>query len=406
MQRKQSRIVWLVVIIIAFFFLIDPFRLFTSRAMPQYRTNDEMKEEMIEFFRSAPEGMRFVVELAENHDIVMLAASGYRNPQFVKQEVDFVADLIPELQRAGVSLLGLEYAAKSDQDRIDALLTDVNFDVQLAREILFNHRVTAGYEEYVNLYRSAWAANRNLADDQEPFRIVALSDPPDYSLITRTQDVENPEIMQQVLRDGPTDDQIAGSLIDLVSGGEAVVVFTEAQHAFTGFEQNNYTEAMTELGFEGARTAGNTLRERFGDRVVMVAMHGPLEDSRPKSGYGYPLGGLIESTIGELEPNQRTRGFLTAEFPLSDAPIISNVVQQNQDPEILFSDYSDGYLILGRIADYTPLTPISGFVTEETLDAAIAGFPGADPGTITVAQMNQFIADTAASMTDVFAAFK
>ena len=166
------------------------------------------------------------------------------------------------------------------------------------------------------------------------------------------------------------------------------------------------TAGMADLGFEDAHTAGNTLYAEFGDRVVTVVMHGPIEDSRPRLRYGYPLGGLIETAVRALDPNDNHRGFATADFPLADAPIVSDVVQRSRDEEITFSQYADGYIVLGPIAEYTTLTPIPGFISEDRLAAAIQNFPGPDPGDVTASDLNEFIAGNAQTMTQVFESFK
>jgi len=407
MQQRQTRAIWLIVIVVGFFFIIDPFGFFSGNPMPEYRTSNEKRAEILTFLTDSARPDDFVAGLVANHDVVMIGTSGYRSPQYVRQQVEFLVESIPTLYDSGVRILGLEYAAKRDQQRIDTLVTSSGFDEQVVSDILFDYQVTAGYEEYVDIYRAVWSQNQRLTGDEDPLRILALTDPPDYSLISGTDDVGNPDIMSQVFAGGTPDEQIAQTIMEeVIASGAKAVTFTAAQHAFTGFEQVTYTRGMAELGFDNARTAGNILRSELGDRVVTVIMHGPIEDSRPRTRYGYPLGGLIENAVRELDAHDNERGFLTADFPLAEAPIVSDVVQQSEDDEVLFSEYTDGYIVLGPIAEYETLTPIPGFIDEARLASAIRNFPGPDPGDVSVADLNDFIAGNAQTMVRVFETFK
>jgi hypothetical protein len=411
MQQRRNRTIWLIVIVVAAFFIIDPFQLLTTKAMPEYRTTDEMRTSISEFLAGSASPDDFLAEMLDRYDVVMLAPSGFRNPEYVKQQVDFLVDAIRTIHRVGATVIGFEYGAKRDQDRIDQLVTDTYFDEQLASDILFDYQVTAGYQEYIDVYRAVWQLNRSLSEDEEPLRIVALSNPPNYTAIESTTDVENPDVMRRVFAEGSPDAQIAETILqDIVPSADKAVVFTQAQHAFTRFEQESYTAGMANLGFANERTAGNLVYTALGDRVATVVMHGPIEDRRPRLGYGYPLGGLVESGIESLDAVNRRRGFLTADFPTPEAPIVSTVVQEGRDSEILFSEYTDGYIVLGAIGDYVPLTAIPDFITEDRLATAIRNFPGANPNAgreeVTVSQMNEFIAGTAQAMQQIFDAFK
>ena len=49
MQQRRNRVVWWIAIGVAFFFLVDPFRLFQSKNMPETRANSEVQAQMRAF---------------------------------------------------------------------------------------------------------------------------------------------------------------------------------------------------------------------------------------------------------------------------------------------------------------------------------------------------------------------
>ena len=75
------------------------------------------------------------------------------------------------------------------------------------------------------------------------------------------------------------------------------VAFLQIDHAFTGFPRQGYEEELRAIGFDGVRRAGNALRADYGERVVTAALHGPVQNSRSRTGYGYPTGSIIENAV-------------------------------------------------------------------------------------------------------------
>ncbi len=140
----------------------------------------------------APED--YVVSKFATYDLVLLG-----EPHWVRQQVTLVSDLIPRLHRAGVDILAIEFARRSDQALIDSLLSITVYDETLARRITLQGLVQWGYQEYVDLYRSAWQANRTLPAGATRFRILALGGSPDYTLIRKREDLDDPKVRRAVL---------------------------------------------------------------------------------------------------------------------------------------------------------------------------------------------------------------
>ncbi len=401
MQSNRSRIVWFVAIGLAFLFIVDPFRWFESDNIPRMRVNNEIQNEMREFLASAPSADRYIVDSLQSHDIVMIGETGY-----VKEQLEFLSELIPALDAAGIRHLGYQYANREDQQLIDELITSVTFDESLADRIMFNHMVILGYEEHRNVFRAAWQVNRSKSENEEPFRIIGISITPDYTLIREQSDIEDPEILQRVFARGIPDVVMAETVMnEIVNPGHRGVVYTKLEHSLTDFVQEQYSTSMAERGFPDQTRAGNILARRLGDRVMTAIFHTPLQDTRSRTGYGFPVGGLMDKMLDEL-PEGRHPGFSVAESPYAEAPITSDVFTEGTEEDVTLETLTDGYLLISRIADYETVTPIASFITQDNIERARAEFPGADPGEVSVEEMNEFMAGTLTAMARVFEGFE
>ena len=136
----------------------------------------------------APE--RYVVDLFSDHDVVFLGEQ-----HRVKHDILLVRSLISPLYEAGLQVLATEFGRREDQARIDSLLAAPVWDEQQAREIVFLQSVFWGYQEYIDVYRSAWELNRKLPEGAPRFRILGMNDSPDWSLIRTESDRDDSAIM-------------------------------------------------------------------------------------------------------------------------------------------------------------------------------------------------------------------
>lgn len=402
MQNKRSRIVWFVALAIAFLFILDPFRIFEGSNIPEMRVNRELQEEMEAFLASADDASAYVVNSFESHDLVMLGETGY-----ISDQLRFLADLIPRLDAAGVHRLGFQYANRDDQALIDELVTATAFDEALAERILFRHMVILGYEEHREVFRAAWRVNRSKAEGEEPFRIIGINRTPDYSLIEEQDDVEDPEVLRRLFADGVPDRVMVDTILrEIVEPGFKGLVYTQLEHAFTDFDQPAYGATMAERGFPNERRAGNLLADRLGSRVTTVIFHTPLQDTRSRVGYGYPIGGILDAAYESLPEGVTSVGFNVAASPYAEAPITSDVLNEEREDDLTLQQLTDGYLLIGAIAGYQAVTPIEGFITDENIATARRQFPGPDPGEVSAAEMNEFITGTAGSMTRILEEFE
>ena len=98
----------------------------------------EPKEYIVSLFDSGAD----IVLLAEDHG--------------VRENLEFVRSLLPELYRHGVYMLGMEFGASEDQEVLDSLLTAPEYDERLARELMYRYNCAWAIKEYTDLYHAAW----------------------------------------------------------------------------------------------------------------------------------------------------------------------------------------------------------------------------------------------------------
>ena len=93
-----------------------------------------------------PTPEEYLVGTFADHDIVFL---GERH--WIKQDVELVQRLIPRLHEAGIRRLKLEFLCQEDQALTDRLVTDEQYDEDVARRLFFRGSTTCysvGYPEF------------------------------------------------------------------------------------------------------------------------------------------------------------------------------------------------------------------------------------------------------------------
>lgn len=400
MQQKRSRAVWIIAIAIAFFFIVDPFRIFNGGKIPTARVDRETESALADFVRTAPNAADTIIAMLETSDLVLVGETGY-----AREQVQFAADLIPRLDSAGVRILGYQYADTEDQALIDGLLTAATFDEHLARQILFNHLTVFGFQEHVDIFRAAWEINRRKSSRDTPFRILALSNRLNYEAITDEDDIKDPAVMQAVFAAGVPDATMARILgTEVLDRGAKAVAYLQLDHAFTALNRPGYEDDLRAVGFADVRRAGNALRASYGDRVVTAALHGPIQNSRSRIGFGYPTGGVLDRAVAQMGEGA-TVGFTAAGSPFEQVPITGDIASEAGTETLALGGYADAYLVVAPLGGLHAVTAIPDFITESNLDEAVRRFPGVRPENPSVKDLNDFIAGNAASMARVFAEF-
>lgn len=322
----------------------------------------------------------YVVEKFTDHDIVLLGEMHY-----VKQNLDFVIELIPRLQAAGVHHLGWEFAHYQDQPRIDRLITAPEYDEELARSILLAWHAPGRafpYQEYVDVFRAAWQANRGLAPGDRPFRVVALGVP------DRPQDVSTLRPGERPMDTAVRNRMLGGHFYDVVnifwaqvidreiiSQGVPALIYAGAGHTYTKFfHDRRRPEHGTAPSPDPRRgiAAGNLVYNQIGDRAVRINLHGSA---------GVSAGRAVEASMRALPGGPaRGTGFDLAGTVFGAAPVLDiRGYRDGRASDFTLQDIADGYVFLAPAAEWEPVTLIEGFVTPRTRHRIQMSLSGGNP---------------------------
>jgi hypothetical protein len=309
---------------------------------------------------------RYVVDLFSDHDVVFLGEQ-----HRVKDDVLQVQSLIEPLYKAGVHVLATEFGRREDQELIDSLLCAPEWEEGLAREIVFRQFVWWGYSEYVDVYRSAWALNRELPDGAQLFRILGVNDSPDWSLIETEADRNDGSVMREVWKGGG-EEHWAGVILDAVDSGEKVLVHSGIHHAFTEYRQPIVANGEFRR-FDSDLRCGNHVFAALGKRAVTVFLHAPWEGPE---GYGsrmrHPADGVIDALMLECGP--RPVGFDLAGGPFGELAIEDAIYHHGYE-DFRLSDFCDGWIYTRPLSECEGVTPIPNWVNETNLERARAQSP-------------------------------
>jgi hypothetical protein len=273
----------------------------------------------------------YVLSKAISHKITIIGEA-----HWLKQDVSFVAALIPALKHATIDL-AVEVFPASQQAEIDELITAPKWSNAGANAVM--HAAGWPYQEYRGLLRNAWSVNRNSA---QRINILALGPPADWR--------------RSLLPKGKTYDSFMADLVirHTEQKGRSVVVYTGMHHAFTRYYQ-------AELSRTGTATAymdrmGNILMRSLGEQVFLIALHKPIWCGSPtEPSYCLPFAGQIDCAASQVG---RSIGFDVVDSPLAELRFEPADYYAYAHKALRFVDYTDGYIWLGAIDTFRPVTII------------------------------------------------
>ena len=404
MQRRNTTALIGVAAIALFFFVLDPLGLFRPQsALTRPRsTAQQMSALSATFERNAKPPRDYVVSAFDSHDIVFLGEMGQ-----IREQVDFVAALIPDLYRNGVRTLGLEYALSADQAKIDRVLNAPAYDEKSVESILFDRMVLWGFKEYADIFRAAWQLNRTLPAVAPPFRIIGLNVRTEYQYLKEAGDATNPEIVKKVFAEGVPDLRMAETIErEIVATRTKALIFTTIQHAFTRFRYKDYAEKSRKSGVAEGRSAGNIVRDRIGDRAITVLLHSPWPDAGSPGGMSYPAGGRLDAFVAENPNGESPAGLTVVGNAVGEIPVTNQSYSYGYSG-LTLADMTTGYIILGPISAYHAVTPIPDFIDSTNVATAVQDFPGPNIDARTsAADLNRFIARMSETVGQSLARFR
>ena len=310
----------------------------------------------------------YIVGTFAAKDVVLLAED-----HGIRQNLLLVRRLIPLLHAAGVYAIGMEFGASEDQPALDALTgfrgPAASYDEDGARRLMFNYNAGWAYREYMDVYRAAWAFNRDRPPGVRPFRVLNLSYRYDWS---EALPVRTPENTKRIFPKGGTEPYRAALIErEILDRGEKLLVLTGSVHAFTRFavpvfDYNSDGFVRFDDGFLGHR-----LCRRAPDRVYTVILHRPFEDKLlGPIRLVQPAGGAIERLMAAL--GYPRLGF-DLDGPLGDLPDDSFYASGRSGFRL--RDLADGYIFEAPFSRMEGCTVDEAFLTEANWPEARRNFP-------------------------------
>jgi hypothetical protein len=308
----------------------------------------------------------YIIENFRTHDVIFIGENHY-----IKEQVELIDKLIPELYKNGIYLLGTEFIRYSDTDLMNKLITDSTYDEELAKKITFNSLWHWGYKEYLDIYKTAWELNQQLPKGSPKFRIFGIEEDTDFSYIKSEEDYANREIILKVFKSKKDFDEDEGlsaysiqkEIIDKRLKG---VIHCGIHHGFTKYYQP-IVEDKKFFAYQMQRM-GNLVRNKIGNKAMTIFLHGPWYDENGYENLVLPVEGILDSLFSiksnkDLYPfGMNTKGTLLGELKGI------HTVYQYGYPNFALKDFCDGYIFIKPVNEYNAVTPIKNFVKPENVD--------------------------------------
>jgi hypothetical protein len=329
----------------------------------------EITPEMIDYIRkSAQDPQTYVIEKFRNYDVVFLGEH-----HLVKENLQFVQSLVPELYKNGIYSIGMEFGAFEVQDKLDELVTSETYNEQLAREIMFTYNVAWGYQEYLDVYKAAWQLNRSLPEKARKFRILSLSYIFHWERFSGTR---NPESMSLVFPLG-TVDKFRAEIIEkeVIQKNEKILALVGTPHAYSGYGSAFYKYNGDNFVDFDHDWLGNRLYRKYPGKVFSILLH---QAFTMKQGENYTRISPCEGAIEKLMSlnNNKPLG-----FDLQDTP--PGRLRDRSMNSIGYKDFTlgqffDGYIFLEPLNKLEGCSVIPDFVNETNIREALEKFPDPD----------------------------
>lgn len=333
----------------------------------------ERREQTINRLRSyltghwqSPEA--YLVNLFAVSDVVLLGEE-----HTIRHNLELAHRLIPLLHAAGVYNFGMEFGAAEDQPALDSLVTADNYDAELARRLMFNYNVGWAFQEYMDVYRVAWALNRSLPPEARKFRVLNLSYKYNWA---DAPTVRTPANAAYIYPRGPVDAYRAEIVRrEILERGEKILILTGTPHAFTRYRIPTYDYNATDFVRFEDRNLGHLLYRMAPERVSCVLTHQPFY-SRWQGGAQRvrPAHGVIDEVMAGFA--DKRAAFDLTHSPFADLPDDSFYASGYLDFRL--RDLADGYIYDRPFAEFEGCTLDPSFLNEDNWPEAQRQFPDPD----------------------------
>ena len=310
----------------------------------------------------------YIIDKFSNADIILLAED-----HRVKENLDFLGSLIPQLYKNGIFTIGMEFGAYEDQKLLDSLVTAETYDENLARQLMFNYNPGWAFKEYMDIYRCAWAYNQTLKKNERKFRILNLSYKYNWAAFSGQR---TPENMKNVFYNGNIE-FFRFKMVEneIIRKNEKVLILTGDVHAFTKYHFPFYDFASPNYVRFDSTYFGNLIYAKYPKKVFSILLHKPFYNyPNKKPMLISPANGKIEQIMSLLY--NQPMGFDLMNTPLGNLPDSSYYSMGY--PNFKLSDFYDGYIFLKPIKQLSSCTIDTLFLNEANWQEACKNIPDPD----------------------------
>ncbi len=326
--------------------------------------------EAVEYLKQHPKSPKdYLVSKFKNYPLVLLGED-----HAVKENLDFVKSIIPELYQAGVYNLCMEFGAFEKQKELDELLNAEIFDERKAKNMFFYYNVGWAYKEYFDIYKAVWEFNKTLKPDAKKFRIINLSY--QYRWENFKGGARTPENMKAVFNLG-TPDQFRTEIIkkEIIDKDEKALIYMGHVHVFTKYKMPILKVNKDDFCDYDEGMVGNRLYKLMPDKIFNIMFHTPMfSKTQYNPAYVSPANGELENALQKLDYPQI--GFDLINTPVGK--LRDNSFFSFCHPDFKMEDFFDGYIFLKPFKDLTGCTYYDDFFTGKDWTYIENNFPDPD----------------------------
>ena len=294
----------------------------------------------------------YVISKFKDYDYVFLGE--YHR---IKQDVDFVSSLIPDLYNNGVRILAYE-TEYSSQEVVDDILSSKEWNEQLLYHNLSSgFGIFWGYAEYLNIFKKAWEFNQTLEPNQPKFRIVLLT-----ANWNPCRDKDDP------FGDGVYPDVFMADVFEkeIISKQEKALIFCGRHHAFTSYQQPVYDFEQGKLIRLNNERMGNIIHQKYPERTFNILLHAPWVSNKGWEEQPVkPANGVIDSVMaisGNISMAFDVKNTVMGKLKADDTYYAFGY------EDFKLEDFCDGYIFLAPYKEMIFVNPEPNFYDEYNLD--------------------------------------
>ncbi|WP_299253450.1 ChaN family lipoprotein [uncultured Aquimarina sp.] len=293
-------------------------------------------EELSYLKKQGADPISYLIKKFNDYDFVILGED-----HAIKDNLDFIKELIPELYAAGVYTLGMEFGAYEKQSVVDSLVQSKIYNEQLVRDVMYFYNVGWAYKEYMDIYKTVWKFNKNLPLKSRKFRILNISYQYDWSEFF---DIPTPENMSKVFHKGPPNMFRAKVVeMEIAKKDDKILLLVGTPHAFTRYQQASLSVNSDSFCIYDNGSLGNRLYNKYPSRVFSIFLHGPFYNKPNKTPF------MLSPAFDNIEKiatlyNNKSVGFDLRNTPFGN--LRDNSIYETCYPRFRLHQLFDGYIFL------------------------------------------------------------